>query len=119
MTVMNINDQMPQNGAKHKDDGVKKLVIIGIAENITESYSNLQSMFKPMNIHQIKFYGSMDLKVATLILGLQPAASTFPFIYCENNRNCFGLEHTQHHWGLSPYVVDTPLRARRRGKENL
>ena len=74
---------------------VKKIIILSLAEEVKESYDNLQIMLRPMNVHNIKFYCSVDLKVASLILGLQCATATYPCIYCEKNKNKFG------------YVADT------------
>ena len=39
-----------------------------------------------MNLHKLKFYLSVDLKVASIILGMQSASSAYPCIYCEVSR---------------------------------
>ena len=75
---------------KYDLDSVKKIIIFALAEEVKESYDNLQIMLRPMNLHNIKFYCSVDLKVASLILGIQCATSTYPCIYCEKNKNKFG-----------------------------
>ena len=43
-----------------------------------------------MNLHNIKFFCSVDLKVASIILGMQCATATYPCINCEKNKNKFG-----------------------------
>ena len=66
------------------------MIILALAEEVKESYDNLQIMMRPMNLHNIQFNCSVDLKVASLILGIPCATSTYPYIYCELNKNKFG-----------------------------
>ena len=68
------------------DSGVKKIFVLGLCENIKESYENLSKMLNPMKLHKLKFYCSIDLKVASIILGMQSASSAYPCIYCEVSR---------------------------------
>ena len=91
MAVTNFNHEKQISGqSTFYLDSVKKIIILALAEEVKESYDNLQIMLKPMNLHNIKFYCSVDLKVASLILGIQCATATYPCIYCEKNKNKFG-----------------------------
>ena len=65
---------------------MKKIFVLGLYENIKESYENLSKMLNPMKLHKLKFYCSVDLKVASIILGMQSASSAYPCIYCEVSR---------------------------------
>ena len=42
-----------------------------------------------MNLHKLKFYCSVDLKVASIILVMQSASSAYPCIYCEVSRKVY------------------------------
>ena len=86
MTIFNQEDQE----SRHDDvslDSVKKIIILSLAENVKETYDNLKIMLRPMKLHKIKFYCSVDLKVASVVIGIQNASATYPCIYCEQNKN--------------------------------
>ena len=91
LSLVSLDDIKPKPlQGVFNDDGVKKILILGIAENIKESYDNLEKMLKPMNLTKVKLYCAMDLKVASMVLGMQSASSSFPCIYCEKEKKTFG-----------------------------
>ena len=86
VTIFNQGDQ--ESG--HDDvslDSVKKIIILSLAENVKETYDNFKIMLRPMKLHKIKFYCSVELKVASVVIGSQNASATYPCIYCEQNKN--------------------------------
>ena len=88
MSVLDLEDATYKSSQNaFSDGGVKKILVLGLCENIKESYENLSKMLNPMNLHKMKFYLSVDLKVASIILGIQSASSAYPCIYCEVSRN--------------------------------
>ena len=89
VNYLNLEEQKSPH-IKFSLDSVKKIFILALAENVKESYDNLQIMLRPMELQNIKLYCAVDLKVASLLLGIQCASATCPCIYCELNRNKFG-----------------------------
>ena len=68
---------------RFKDSGVKRLMILGIVEDVQESYNNLKVMFDALDIESIHFTLAADFKCANILAGIQSHSSTFPCIYCE------------------------------------
>ena len=66
-----------------KDTGVKKLIILGIVEDIPENHSTLKAMLKILNLKKLSPKFSTDLKVANLLCGLQGHSSTHSCIWCQ------------------------------------
>ena len=89
VNYLNLEEQKSPH-IKFSLDSVKKIFILALAENVKESYDNLQIMLRAMELQNIKLYCAVDLKVASLLLGIQCASATCPCIYCELNRNKFG-----------------------------
>ena len=89
VTIFNQEDQKSSLNDVSLDS-VKKIIILSLAENVKETYDNLKIMLSPMKLHKIKFYCSVDLKVASVVIGIQNAAATYPCIYCEKSKNQFG-----------------------------
>ena len=56
------------------DTEVKRQLIIAIAEEVPESYKNIKALLDLINISNVRFIISYDLKVANLFCGIQ---STF------------------------------------------
>ena len=66
-----------------KDTGVKKLLILGIVQDIPENYSVLKAMLEALNLKRLRSpLFSLDLKVANLLCGLQSHSSTQPCTWC-------------------------------------
>ena len=50
-----------------------------------------------MDLENIKFYCTMDLKIASIILGIQCASATYCCIYCEKDKNEFANQNADQH----------------------
>ena len=66
-----------------KDSGVRKLMIIGIIEDVQESYDNLKVILDQIDFEALgndccyNLY-AFDMKVANVFLGLGTSASKYP-----------------------------------------
>ncbi len=82
-------ESQKKTNKKFKNDslssGVKKIFIISIAENISETHENIQKILKPLDLEKIKFIVACDLKVANLLCGIQSHSSKHPCCYCDVN----------------------------------
>ncbi len=92
------------NTDKFLDSGVKKLVLIDIAFDVQENYSNLRLVFEILQLNNIKFSVAADLKFCNIIVGLQSHASKHPCTWCE---------------ACSPFNTKAPLRTLERFKEQV
>ena len=77
-----------------KDSGVRKLMIIGIIEDVQESYDNLKVILDQIDFEALGndcCYNSyaFDMKVANIFLGLGTAASKYPCPWCEVSKDKF------------------------------
>ena len=80
------NQKKPKQNLKKPSSlssGVKKIFIISIAENISETHKNIQKILKPLCLEKIKFIVACDLKIANLLCGIQSHASKHPCCYCD------------------------------------
>ena len=66
---------------------VKKIFILSIAEDISETFSNISRLLCQMELEKVKFQIAADMKVANLICGLQCHSSQHPCCYCDINSN--------------------------------
>lgn len=76
------------NHKKKLSTGINKLLIIAIAEDIKENYSNLSIILNLLELDKIKFVVASDLKIANLLCGIQSHASKHPCCYCEISSEC-------------------------------
>jgi hypothetical protein len=67
----------------HQDSGVKKLLIVAIAEDLQENYHNLKVMLSAINIASVRFSIACDFKLANILAGIQSHASAHPCCYCD------------------------------------
>ena len=67
---------------RYKDSGVKKLFIIGIVEDILETYDNVKAILTLLGLEKIDFVIATDLKLANILLGLSTHSSRFRCPYC-------------------------------------
>ena len=65
-----------------KDSGVKALIILGIVEDVNESYDNIKMLMNKTGIPNIDYMGAYDMKLALTALGLGPASSTHSCPWC-------------------------------------
>uniref|UniRef100_A0A1I8HLA7 Solute carrier family 35 member F4 n=1 Tax=Macrostomum lignano TaxID=282301 RepID=A0A1I8HLA7_9PLAT len=69
-----------------EDGGVRKLLLLAIAESVSESYDNLQQILNLLNLQGFSFCAAVDMKISNAILGLQCCSSTHPCPWCETAR---------------------------------
>ena len=80
---------------KFKDSGVRKLMILAMVENASESYSNLKLLLDLLELNtilrseDISYSYAFDMKLANGFLGLGTAASTYPCPWCELPKSDF------------------------------
>lgn len=72
------------------DGGVKKIMLLAIAQGVRETYKNLKNMLDLLDMQGVRYYASMDMKMANIFLGLQACSSTHPCPWCECPKNDFG-----------------------------
>jgi hypothetical protein len=68
---------------KFLDTGVKKLIILGIAFDIPESYANVSTLMEALKVKHIQFMMAADLKLANILIGIQSHSSKHPCTWCE------------------------------------
>ncbi len=78
--------------SEFKDSGVKKIIILAIVEDVTESYGNLKIILDLLGIQNIDCVHAMDMKAANAFIGIGSASSTFPCTWCEMKKSDFGNE---------------------------
>lgn len=69
-----------------RDSGVKKLIILAIVEDVSESYSNVKTLLNLIGSSRAcicKCIHAFDMKLANVFLGLGTASSTYPCPWCE------------------------------------
>ncbi|KAK6178470.1 hypothetical protein SNE40_013256 [Patella caerulea] len=71
------------------DGGVKKLLLIGIVEQVKETYHNLECVLNLIGLDRIDFVCAFDLKLANAFLGIGTHSSTFPCPWCEVPKSSF------------------------------
>ena len=72
-----------------KDGGVKKLLIIGIAQGILETYENVKAMMNLLNLEKIDFIIATDYKLCNILMGLQAHGCAFRCPFCKVRYNHF------------------------------
>ena len=65
------------------NNGVKKVFIIGLVQDIPEKYENVQQIMELLDIDELKHSFSVDLKLQNVMCGMQSHGSTHPCVYCE------------------------------------
>ena len=92
--------------AKYLDSGVKKLLLLALAPNTKECYENLKLILDALKVFEVEgdFTIASDMKLFAILLGIQPASSTFPCLWCEGEKH--------------EYAPDAPLRTLGSCREN-
>ena len=72
-----------------KDGGVKKLVIIGIAQAILETYENVKTILDLLKLDTIDFIIATDYKLVNILLGLSAHGAAFRCPFCKVRYNDF------------------------------
>ncbi len=65
-----------------RDTGVKSQLIVAIAENVPETYENVQELLNLIQFKDVSFCISCDLKMANIICGIQSHSSKHPCCWC-------------------------------------
>ena len=66
-----------------KEGGVKKLLIIGIAEAILETYENVKTILELLHLEKIDFFIATDYKLCNMLLGLSSHGAAFRCPFCK------------------------------------
>ena len=85
--IENQNPQFKFLDHEIQSSGVKKLFVIGIVEDISETYENIKNFLSGLKIEKVKPVVGCDLKVANILCGLQSHASKHPCCYCEIDKD--------------------------------
>ena len=74
--------------AKYLDSSVKKLFVLAIVKDVAETYQNVKTILRAMNLENISFdfVLATDLKLQNILIGIQSSSSTYPCSYCESPR---------------------------------
>ena len=67
---------------------VDQTLLLGIVPNIQENYDNCAVIFKSIELRNIQFTLSADLKLLNLILGLQNHTSKYSCCFCNKSSDC-------------------------------
>ena len=64
--------------------GVKKIIIVAIAPDVAETYSNVRFILNVLKIDEIdlRYVCAVDLKMANILCGIQSHSCTYPCAYC-------------------------------------
>ena len=62
--------------------GVKKLIMLCIAQDVPENHSNMQKLFELTALNDISFAFVADFKLLLICIGCQTAVASFPCPYC-------------------------------------
>jgi hypothetical protein len=66
-----------------KDSGVKRQLLVAIAENVSENYDNVKQILDKLCLERMSFVLSCDMKLANIICGLQSHSSAHPCTWCD------------------------------------
>lgn len=74
--------------AKYLDSSVKKLFILAIVKGAPETYHNVKTIMKALNLEKVPFSFCLatDLKLQNILMGIQSSSSKYPCAYCESPR---------------------------------
>ena len=67
---------------KYLDSGVKKTMIIAIAENVPETWENIKTFRDILKLNAFDFLPAHDFSYLSKALGHQGFSCTWPCIYC-------------------------------------
>ena len=72
-----------QRKSKYLATGVKGCFVIGIVQEIPETYKNIKMMIQELGIESLSWFNvCMDLKAKRECLGMQPSSATHSCCYC-------------------------------------
>ncbi|XP_047125706.1 uncharacterized protein LOC124807639 isoform X1 [Hydra vulgaris] len=65
-----------------KDTGVKKQLLVAVTEGGQENYNNVKVILSLLDIQEVNFVISCDMKLANILCGLQAHSSSHPCTWC-------------------------------------
>ena len=68
------------------NSGVKKVMILALAENVPEKYENVQKILELLDLEQLEHCVAIDLKLQNVMCGMQGHSATHPCCYCEGSK---------------------------------
>ena len=84
LQVVNLSNSSPEaKRGEYLSTGVKKIFIIAIVEDISETFYNISQILGLIKTKDILHLMVCDLKVANILCGLQGHASKHPCCFCE------------------------------------
>ena len=86
-------------------DSVKRIIIIAIVHELSETYENAKTLLDMLDIESISYAISSDLKLINILLGLQGHNSMFCCCYCEARNPRWNREE-----GVGKWQKDANLR---------
>ena len=74
--------------SKYLDSGVKQLFLLALAPDTKESYANMKLILDALKVFESNndFSIASDMKLYSILLGIQPHSSTYPCIWCEGKK---------------------------------
>ena len=76
--------------ATFSDNGVKKIMILGIVsnKNVDENYFNLKTLWFNLKLHELQktFTIASDYKIINMLIGIMSPAATHPCCYCDQHK---------------------------------
>ena len=66
-----------------RENGVRKVQVLASVEGIPENYSNVRTILQKVDISQVMFKFTGDLKMLNIVAGLMSCSATHPCVYCE------------------------------------
>ena len=81
----NHPSESPGRHTKLQNTGVKKIMLIALAPEVKETYSNVKTILDLLQIAHLtfQFTHAVDLKMGNIIAGIQAHGSTYPCLWCE------------------------------------
>lgn len=77
--------------SRYLDSGVKKILIVAIAQNVQENYPNLLKLWIKSDLRSLRITENVtiacDLKIANCLLGLMSHGSMYPCCWCSSRRD--------------------------------
>ena len=78
-----------------KATGVKKMMILAAVADTPETYENIKYLHDQLDLNDINYKESEDLKMANIKCGMMSASARHPCIYCEGFKNKDGTWTTK------------------------
>ena len=89
ISIFDIDDPSPNSktslAKKFLESGVKRILIIGIAPNVSEDYVNVKRLWLSCGLDNLRqrYTLATDLKLCNIILGMMGHSSCHPCCWCD------------------------------------